>query len=151
LLYFYSNKNIDVALEKIPNGKVNIKPELPIEEGSTLFPEANDLGDADMDNVKPELPIESESKEKNWNTKMAEPESPIIIEAIDPCYAIVGSFLNHQNSERLKIKLESKGYQVQLFPYQSYMRVGIHMDCLKSDSILTEIRKNIHKDAWIFK
>jgi hypothetical protein len=150
LIYFYSTRSSDIPLEKIPNGKVNIKPEMTQNDGITLFPDSNISADPKMDDLLPNNTKEPDTADGNWNAKKAEPETPVKVEATDPCYVIVGSFLNHRNSNQLKLKLQAEGYQVQLFPYQSYMRVGIHMDCIDSVSTLSEIKRKVHKDAWIF-
>ncbi len=151
LIYFYSNRNSDFPLEKIPNGKVNIKPELPPKEGVILLPEHDNDKDTEAGHVIPEIQNDSNAEERNWNAKKSESHSSPSVEFTNPCYIIVGSFLNHHNSVRLKEKLEADGYTVQLFPYQSYMRVGIHLDCIDADSTLSTIRQNIHKDAWLIK
>lgn len=151
LIYFFSTRNSDFPLEKIPNGKVNIKPELPMDEGTILLPEQDTERDTEEKQILPENPGDIDKEERNWNAKKSESHASPSVDPTNSCYIIVGSFLNHQNSVRLKEKLEADGYTVQLFTYQSYLRVGIHLDCIDSDSTLSSIRQNIHKDAWIIK
>jgi hypothetical protein len=128
----------DYAEQEIPNGRVNLKP------GDNY---GIDSVNAERRNDTAVLPDESA------NLNVAPKDTEITMDSVDlgkdPCYVVLGSFLNKDNSQRLKQELIRKGLTVELMPYDSFTRVSVLIECRESAEKLMSFRSTFNSEAWL--
>jgi hypothetical protein len=133
-VWWLSTPHFDVP--EIPNGRVNLKP--------------GDYYDSGIDKVN--QPVDTtDLSENNANINVAPKEtvSDSIRVQQDPCYVVLGSFLNKENSLRLKHELVRRGLTVELIPYESFTRVSVMIQCKESEERLAAFRSNYNQEAWL--
>jgi hypothetical protein len=124
--------------QEIPNGRVNLKP------GDYYGIDSN-VVDQNTDNA--ELP------DADANFNVAPNDTVTAMDSYDsrmePCYVVLGSFLNKNNSLRLKEELIKRGLTVELIPYDSFTRVSVLIECRESEEKLAAFRSTFNPEAWL--